>query len=101
MIYCICYLVFHCLVCVVKGVNVCVYVGEGLRCSFATPNSFVLTNKICVNQYGGTGLLCICVLSDCSCLYVPVPAKGEDPETLFSASKVRGFKMHWTLGAKC
>ena len=33
-----------------KGVNVCVYVGEGLRRSFATPNPFVLTNKICLNQ---------------------------------------------------
>ena len=33
-----------------KGVNVCVYVGEGLRCSFATPDPFVLTNKICLNQ---------------------------------------------------
>ena len=35
---------------VFKGVNVCVYVGEGLRCSFATPNPFVLANKICLNQ---------------------------------------------------
>ena len=25
-------------------------VGEGLRRSFATPNLFVLTNKICLNQ---------------------------------------------------
>ena len=25
-------------------------VGEGLRRSFATPNSFVLSNKICLNQ---------------------------------------------------
>ena len=33
-----------------KGVNVCVYVGEGLRRSFATPDPFVLTNKICLNQ---------------------------------------------------
>ena len=32
------------------GVNVCVYVGEGLRRSFATPNPVVLTNKICLNQ---------------------------------------------------
>ena len=24
--------------------------GEGLRRSFATPNLFVLTNKICLNQ---------------------------------------------------
>ena len=34
------------------SVNVCVYydVGEGLRRSFATPNPFVLTNKICLNQ---------------------------------------------------
>ena len=31
------------------SVNVCVYV-EGLRLSFATPNPFVLTNKICLNQ---------------------------------------------------
>ena len=31
------------------SVNVCVYV-EGLRRSFATPNPFVLTNKICLNQ---------------------------------------------------
>ena len=31
-----------------KGVNVCVYVGEGLRRSFATPDPFVLTNKICL-----------------------------------------------------
>ena len=30
------------------SVNVCVYVGEGLRRSFATPNLFVLTNKICL-----------------------------------------------------
>ena len=30
--------------------NVCVYVGEGLRRSFATPNPFALTNKICLNQ---------------------------------------------------
>ena len=29
---------------------VCVYVAEGLRRSFATPNPFVLTNKICLNQ---------------------------------------------------
>ena len=35
---------------VFKGVNVCVYVGEGLRRSFATPDPFVLTNKICLNQ---------------------------------------------------
>ena len=28
----------------------CVYVGEGLRRSFATPDPFVLTNKICLNQ---------------------------------------------------
>ena len=33
-----------------KGVNVCVYVGEGLRCSLATPDLFVLINKICLNQ---------------------------------------------------
>ena len=33
-----------------KGVNVCVYVGEGLRRSFATLDPFVLTNKICLNQ---------------------------------------------------
>ena len=33
-----------------KGVNVCVYVGEGLRRSFAMPDPFVLTNKICLNQ---------------------------------------------------
>ena len=33
-----------------KGVNVCVYVGEGLRHSFAMPDPFVLTNKICLNQ---------------------------------------------------
>ena len=32
------------------GVNVCVYIGEGLRRSFATPDPFVLTNKICLNQ---------------------------------------------------
>ena len=32
------------------GVNVCVYVGEGLRRSFAKPNPFVLTHKICLNQ---------------------------------------------------
>ena len=32
------------------SVNVWVYVGEGLRGSFATPNPFVLTNKICLNQ---------------------------------------------------
>ena len=24
--------------------------GEGLHCGFAMPNSFVLTNKICLNQ---------------------------------------------------
>ena len=30
--------------------NVCVYVGEGLRRSLATPDPFVLTNKICLNQ---------------------------------------------------
>ena len=35
---------------VFKGVNVCVYVGEGLRRSFAMPDPFVLTNKICLNQ---------------------------------------------------
>ena len=28
----------------------CVYVGEGLRRSLATPDPFVLTNKICLNQ---------------------------------------------------
>ena len=33
-----------------KSVNGCVYVGEGLRRSFATPDPFVLTNKICLNQ---------------------------------------------------
>ena len=33
-----------------KGVNVCVYVGEVLRRSLATPDPFVLTNKICLNQ---------------------------------------------------
>ena len=33
-----------------KGVNVYVYVGEGLRRSFAMPDPFVLTNKICLNQ---------------------------------------------------
>ena len=33
-----------------KGVNVCVYVGEGLRRSFATPDPFVSTNKISLNQ---------------------------------------------------
>ena len=33
-----------------KGVNVCVYVGEGLRHSVATPDPFVLINKICLNQ---------------------------------------------------
>ena len=38
------------LVFVLKGVNVCVYVGEGLRRSFATPNPIALTNKICLNQ---------------------------------------------------
>ena len=27
-------------------------VGEGLHCSFAMPNPFVLTNKICLNQAG-------------------------------------------------
>ena len=32
------------------SVNVCVYVGEGLRRSFATPNPFALTKKICLNQ---------------------------------------------------
>ena len=32
--------------------------GEGLRCSFATPNPFVLTNKICLNQ-GKEQFLCI------------------------------------------
>ena len=26
-------------------------IGEGLRRSFATPNPFVLTNNICLNQY--------------------------------------------------
>ena len=30
--------------------NVFVYVGEGLRRSFATPNPFVFTNKVCLNQ---------------------------------------------------
>ena len=49
MVY-MCYSVFHFLVYVFKGVNVCVYVGEGLHRSFATPNPFVLTNKICLNQ---------------------------------------------------
>ena len=29
--------------------------GEGLRRSFATPNPFVLTNKICLNQHHPTG----------------------------------------------
>ena len=37
---------------VFKGVNVCVYVGEGLRRSLATPDPFVLTNIICLNQTG-------------------------------------------------
>ena len=46
----ICYLVSHFLVFVFKGVNVCVYVGEGLHDTFATLNPFVLTNKICLNQ---------------------------------------------------
>ena len=32
------------------SVNVCVYVGEGLRRSLAAPNPFVLTNKTCLNQ---------------------------------------------------
>ena len=31
---------------VFKGVKVCGYVGEGLRRSFATPDPFVLTNKM-------------------------------------------------------
>ena len=44
-----------------KGVNVCVYVGDGLRRSFATPDPFVLTNKICLNQnYNGTRNANIC-----------------------------------------
>ena len=30
-----------------KGVNVCVYVGEGLRRSFATPDPF---GMLCLNQ---------------------------------------------------
>ena len=38
------------MVCVLVTVNVCVYVGEGLRLSFATPNPFVLTNKSCLNE---------------------------------------------------
>ena len=49
----ICYLVSHSLVCVLVSVNMSVYkvyVGEGLRRSFATPNPFVLTNKIRLNQ---------------------------------------------------
>ena len=37
-------------ICVFVSVNVCVYVGEGLRRSFAKPNHFVLVNKICLNQ---------------------------------------------------
>ena len=49
-IHIVCYLVSHFLVYVFKGVNVCMYVGEGLRRSFATPNPFVFTNKICLNQ---------------------------------------------------
>ena len=48
IVYVIWYLIL--LVYVFKGVNVCVYVGEGLRRSFATPNPFELTNKICLNQ---------------------------------------------------
>ena len=43
-------MVSHFLVYVFKGVNVCVYVGEGLRRGFAKSNPFVLTNKICLNQ---------------------------------------------------
>ena len=53
---CICHLVSHFLVYVFKGVNVCVYVGEGLHRSFATPNPFVLTNKICLNQWQYTNI---------------------------------------------
>ena len=45
-----CYLVSHLLVRVFISVNVCVYVGEGLRRSIAMPNPFVLTYKICLNQ---------------------------------------------------
>ena len=41
-----------------KGVNVCVYVGEGLRRSFATPDPFVLTNKICLNQQNSLTFMC-------------------------------------------
>ena len=37
---------------------VCVYVGEGLRCSLATPDSFVLTNKICLNQVENPIMIC-------------------------------------------
>ena len=40
---------FLCIQYLFVSVNVCVYV-EGLRHSFATPNPFVLTNKICLNQ---------------------------------------------------
>ena len=46
----ICYVVSQLLVCVFVSVNECLYVGEGLRRSFATPNPFVLINKICLNQ---------------------------------------------------
>ena len=33
-----------------KGVNACMYVGEGLHRSFAIPDPFVSTNKICLHQ---------------------------------------------------
>ena len=48
--YCICCLVSHLLVCVLVSVYVCMDVGEGLCGSYAMPNPFVLTNKICLNQ---------------------------------------------------
>ena len=35
----------------------CVYVGEGSGLSFAMPNPFVLTNKICLNQAKETCML--------------------------------------------
>ena len=42
------YLIF--LVFVIVSVNLCIYVGDGLRRFFAMPNSFVLTNERCLNQ---------------------------------------------------
>ena len=39
-------------ICVFVSLNVYVYIGEGLRRNFATPNLliFVLRNKLCLNQ---------------------------------------------------